>query len=157
MGEVHSAAFGCRQSIFCDEVDFTRKSWDGISAEAKEFVAALLNKDPSKRPTAKQVLHASFSHYDNTCLSREKSCPVLASYAMHPCDYWTIRVLSRQCCRLCSTPGLRVALRTAPQERRSASKWCSASRWAILTSEQGPFLAACHQRQLALRLAAVHL
>lgn len=82
MGEVHSAAFGCRQSIFCDEVDFTRKSWDGISAEAKEFVAALLNKDPSKRPTAKQVLHASFSHYDNTCLSRENR--VLSSHPM-PC------------------------------------------------------------------------
>ncbi len=48
----------CRQSIFCDEVDFKRKSWDGITAEARDFVALLLNKDPKKRPTAKQVTHA---------------------------------------------------------------------------------------------------
>ena len=55
-GEAYDTVSRCRQSIFCDEVDFTRKSWEGISAEAKDFVTALLNKDPSKRPTAKQVL-----------------------------------------------------------------------------------------------------
>ena len=45
----------CRQAIFCNEVDFKRKSWDGISAEAKDFVAQLLNKDPRQRPSAKKV------------------------------------------------------------------------------------------------------
>ncbi len=40
-------------------MDFKRKSWDGISAEAKDFVAQLLNKDPSKRPSAKKVCTAS--------------------------------------------------------------------------------------------------
>ena len=53
----------CRQSIFCDEVDFKRKSWDGITAEAKDFVALLLNKDPKKRPTAKQVSHAPIRRF----------------------------------------------------------------------------------------------
>ena len=47
-------------------MDFTRKSWEGISAEAKDFVAVLLNKDPSKRPTAKQVPHARFRSSDHT-------------------------------------------------------------------------------------------
>lgn len=61
-GEAHDAPLCCRQSIFCDEVDFTRKSWEGISADAKDFVAALVNKDPSKRPTAKQVPFARSSH-----------------------------------------------------------------------------------------------
>lgn len=63
---------GCfyRQSIFCDKVDFKRKSWDGISTEAKEFVSALLNKDPRKRPTAKQVLYASlFTSFCSQCFA----------------------------------------------------------------------------------------
>ena len=58
MGLISGCCFH-RQSIFCDNVDFKRKSCDGISTEAKEFVSALLNKDPRKRPTAKQVLYAS--------------------------------------------------------------------------------------------------
>ena len=37
-------------------MDFKRSAWDGISQEARDFVGALLQKDPAKRPTAKQAL-----------------------------------------------------------------------------------------------------
>ena len=46
----------CRQSILCDKVDLKKSYWEGISEEAKQFVAQLLEKDPAKRPTAKQAL-----------------------------------------------------------------------------------------------------
>lgn len=39
-----------------DKIDFNRSHWDGISPEAKDFVAMLLNKDPKLRPTAKEAL-----------------------------------------------------------------------------------------------------
>lgn len=45
-----------RQSILLDKLNFKRSCWDGISEEAKDFVAQLLNKDPAKRPTAKEAL-----------------------------------------------------------------------------------------------------
>ncbi len=44
------------KSILTDEVDFKRSHWSGISDDAKDFVKMLLNKDPSKRPTAKEAL-----------------------------------------------------------------------------------------------------
>ncbi|PSC73235.1 Pkinase-domain-containing [Micractinium conductrix] len=44
------------RSILADELDFTRSHWEGISAEAKDFIRCLLNKDHSKRPTALQAL-----------------------------------------------------------------------------------------------------
>jgi calcium-dependent protein kinase len=46
----------CRQSILIDKLNFKRSCWEGISDEAKDFVAQLLNRDPAKRPTAKQAL-----------------------------------------------------------------------------------------------------
>ena len=39
-----------------DKLNFKRSCWDGISDEGKDFVAQLLNKDPAKRPTAKEAL-----------------------------------------------------------------------------------------------------
>jgi calcium-dependent protein kinase len=50
--------FACarRQSILLDKLNFKRSCWEGISEEAKDFVALLLNKDPAKRPSAKQAL-----------------------------------------------------------------------------------------------------
>ncbi|KAG1666313.1 hypothetical protein FOA52_004795 [Chlamydomonas sp. UWO 241] len=44
------------RSVLCDDVDFTKKGWGGISAEGKAFVASLLQRDPTKRPTAQQAL-----------------------------------------------------------------------------------------------------
>ncbi|KAL4539394.1 hypothetical protein Ndes2437B_g02227 [Nannochloris sp. 'desiccata'] len=44
------------KSILTDELNFSRSHWDGISDEAKDFVKMLLNKDPTKRPTAKEAL-----------------------------------------------------------------------------------------------------
>lgn len=46
----------CRQSILLDKLNFKRSCWEGISDEAKDFVAQLLNRDPAKRPTAKEAL-----------------------------------------------------------------------------------------------------
>lgn len=34
----------CRRSILVDDLDMKRGHWDGISSEAKDFVATLLNK-----------------------------------------------------------------------------------------------------------------
>ncbi len=45
-----------RQSILCDKVDLKRSHWEGISEEGREFVAALLHKDPAQRPSAKAAL-----------------------------------------------------------------------------------------------------
>ena len=44
------------KSILTDSVDFKRNHWVGISDEGKDFVNALLNKDPKARPTAKEAL-----------------------------------------------------------------------------------------------------
>jgi calcium-dependent protein kinase len=45
-----------RKSILTDQVDFGRSHWAGISDEAKDFVAKLLNKDPALRPSAREAL-----------------------------------------------------------------------------------------------------
>ena len=45
-----------RQSILGDNLDFKRSCWEGISPEARDFVAQLLAKDPGARPSAKQAL-----------------------------------------------------------------------------------------------------
>ena len=47
---------GCRQSILCDKLDFGRSYWSGISEEGRAFVGQLLERDPAKRPSAKQAL-----------------------------------------------------------------------------------------------------
>jgi calcium-dependent protein kinase len=39
------------------EVSFEGPRWSGISQEAKEFVSALLTRDPSKRPTALEAMN----------------------------------------------------------------------------------------------------
>ena len=39
-----------------DSLNFNRSCWEGISTEARDFVAALLAKDPGARPSAKQAL-----------------------------------------------------------------------------------------------------
>ena len=44
------------KSILSDEVNFSKSHWDGISEEAKDFVKMLLNREPSKRPSAKEAL-----------------------------------------------------------------------------------------------------
>lgn len=44
------------KSILTDSINFSKPYWDGISDEAKDFVKALLDKDASKRPTAKEAL-----------------------------------------------------------------------------------------------------
>eukprot|EP01025_Chloroclados_australasicus_P009061 TRINITY_DN1345_c1_g1_i1.p1 TRINITY_DN1345_c1_g1~~TRINITY_DN1345_c1_g1_i1.p1 ORF type:complete len:612 (+),score=74.41 TRINITY_DN1345_c1_g1_i1:1003-2838(+) len=48
------------KSILMDKIDFNRSFWQGISPEAKDFVKMLLNRDPAKRPTAKEALQHPF-------------------------------------------------------------------------------------------------
>lgn len=43
-------------AILTEEPSMKRSSWKNISEEAKDFVIQLLNKDPDKRPTAKEAL-----------------------------------------------------------------------------------------------------
>lgn len=46
----------CRKSVLTDPLDFTKPWWNDISEEAKDFVSRLLERDPERRPTAKQAL-----------------------------------------------------------------------------------------------------
>ena len=48
------------RSILSDPLDLSGKSWNDISKEGKEFVSYLLQKDPLKRPTAKEALDHPF-------------------------------------------------------------------------------------------------
>ena len=45
-----------RKSILCDDLNLKKSHWEGVSEEAKSFIALLLNKDPSNRPSAKEAL-----------------------------------------------------------------------------------------------------
>jgi calcium-dependent protein kinase len=44
------------KSILMDNLNMTGARWEGVSEEAKDFVKLLLNKDPHKRPSAKEAL-----------------------------------------------------------------------------------------------------
>ncbi|KAF6262574.1 kinase-like domain-containing protein [Scenedesmus sp. NREL 46B-D3] len=44
------------RSVLTDKVDFNMPWWAGISDEGKDFVHMLLNRDPAKRPSAKEAL-----------------------------------------------------------------------------------------------------
>eukprot|EP01025_Chloroclados_australasicus_P037808 TRINITY_DN3866_c0_g4_i1.p1 TRINITY_DN3866_c0_g4~~TRINITY_DN3866_c0_g4_i1.p1 ORF type:complete len:632 (-),score=82.18 TRINITY_DN3866_c0_g4_i1:442-2337(-) len=48
------------RSILSDPIDFNKPYWHGISDDAKDFVRRLLNRDPKKRPTAKEALQHPF-------------------------------------------------------------------------------------------------
>lgn len=59
------------QAIIRSTVDFKRDPWPKISDSAKDLVTKMLNPDPSRRPTARQVL-------GNTCLLQiELYCTVI--------------------------------------------------------------------------------
>jgi calcium-dependent protein kinase len=45
------------EKIKSSNVEFKSKIWEEISSEAKEFIKALLNKNPNKRPCARKVLN----------------------------------------------------------------------------------------------------
>ena len=44
------------RSVLCDKVAYNMPWWEGVSDDAKDFVASLLQRDPAKRPTAKEAL-----------------------------------------------------------------------------------------------------
>jgi len=48
------------KSILTDNLNFKRSYWEGVSDEAKDFIKALLHKDPKKRPSAKEALQHPF-------------------------------------------------------------------------------------------------
>ncbi len=48
--------FARRRSVLNDDLDFDKPWWNGISEEAKDFCRMLLQRDPAKRPTAKEAL-----------------------------------------------------------------------------------------------------
>ena len=56
MNQVNPSLTNIWKSILMDEVKMTGSRWEGISEEAKDFVKMLLQKDQSKRPTAKEAL-----------------------------------------------------------------------------------------------------
>jgi calcium-dependent protein kinase len=48
------------RSILTDHLDFTGSRWQAISQEGRDFVTVLLQRDPKKRPTAKEALDHPF-------------------------------------------------------------------------------------------------
>lgn len=44
------------KSILCDELNLASSAWADVTPEARDFVASLLNKDPLKRPSAREAL-----------------------------------------------------------------------------------------------------
>lgn len=44
------------QQIINKELEFPQKEWDKVSQEAKDLTRQLLNKDPEKRPMAKEII-----------------------------------------------------------------------------------------------------
>lgn len=45
------------KSILMDDLNMSESRWQGISEEARDFVRMLLNKDPKKRPSARDALN----------------------------------------------------------------------------------------------------
>ncbi|WPT18299.1 Calcium-dependent protein kinase 2 [Picochlorum sp. SENEW3] len=62
------------KSILMDQLNMSGSRWDGISEEAKDFVQMLLNKDPMKRPSAKEALKHSW--LKGTIEERSKGSPL---------------------------------------------------------------------------------
>lgn len=52
----HPALTAVLRSILTDKLDFNRSYWQDISPEARDFVRTLLERDPRKRPTAREAL-----------------------------------------------------------------------------------------------------
>lgn len=44
------------RSILTDQLNFSRSYWEDISPEGRDFVAQALNRDPAKRPSARELL-----------------------------------------------------------------------------------------------------
>lgn len=45
------------RAVLYAELDFERAPWDAVSAECKQLVQSLLQRDPANRPTAAQALN----------------------------------------------------------------------------------------------------
>jgi len=44
------------QAVLYGELDLSSGAWEGVSAECRDFVAAMLTRDPAQRPSAEQLL-----------------------------------------------------------------------------------------------------
>lgn len=62
------------KSILMDPLNMSESRWQNISPEARDFVASLLDKDPSKRPTAQQALKHPW--LQGTIKDRHKGTPI---------------------------------------------------------------------------------
>ncbi|GBF90915.1 calcium-dependent kinase [Raphidocelis subcapitata] len=54
------------KSVLSDKVAYNMPWWSGLSDEAKDFVSSLLQRDPEKRPTAKEALKHPWLRGDST-------------------------------------------------------------------------------------------
>jgi hypothetical protein len=45
------------RAVLYSDLDFESSPWDTLSADAKHFVQALLNREADQRPTALEALH----------------------------------------------------------------------------------------------------
>ncbi len=63
MGRVRTIKFIMRllqavfRAVLYSDLDFESPPWDTLSADAKHFVQALLNREADQRPTALEALH----------------------------------------------------------------------------------------------------
>jgi calcium-dependent protein kinase len=60
------------RSVLTDDVNYNMPWWQGVSPEARAFVAALLDRDPAKRPTAREALQHPWLRGDSQDRARGK-------------------------------------------------------------------------------------
>ena len=53
----HAPAQAVFRAVLYSDLDFESPPWDTLSADAKHFVQALLNREADQRPTALEALH----------------------------------------------------------------------------------------------------
>ena len=74
-------------ALMFSDLDFEFPPWPNLSADAKDFVQQLLQKDPAKRVTAIEALHHRFSMHALhqlplclPCITAPYRCVVILCY-----------------------------------------------------------------------------
>lgn len=49
------------RAVLYAELDFARAPWDAVSAECRQLVQSLLQREPANRPTAAQALNHRYT------------------------------------------------------------------------------------------------
>jgi calcium-dependent protein kinase len=101
------------KSVLVDKVAYNTPWWAGVSDDAKDFVASLLQRDPAKRPTAKEALKHPWLRGDSAERSLGKQIDVSVVQRIQrfaQASHFKRGVLQLIAEELLSQPGARAAL-----------------------------------------------